>query len=72
MVIITKLERDIIEMKDKMSHQQYQLDNQEGKQQFRISKIEEQAKEITRLTNEVANLKTYIEEVENQVRAKLM
>lgn len=72
MVIITKLERDIIEMKDKMSHLQYQLDNQEGKQQFRISKIEEKAKEITRLTNEVANLKTYIEEVENQVRAKLM
>jgi len=41
MVVITKLERDIIEMKDKMSHLQYQLDNQEGKQQFRISKIEE-------------------------------
>ena len=51
---------------------QQEVDNQEARQLFRINKIEDQAKEIKQLTNEVANVRAFCGEVENQVRAKMM
>ena len=44
----------------------------ERPQNFRIQRIEDQAKEIASLTGEVANLKTFCLELENQIRAKKM
>ena len=72
MVIIAKLERELIDLGEKANRLQQEVDNQEARQLFRITKIEDQAKEIKQLTNEVVNVRAFCGEVENQVRAKMM